>query len=58
MVQKRKSACTADEALLGRSEDWWFCFLSRRTLCDVHLIKAQRAFIAESYKHISEAAEP
>lgn len=44
MIQKRKNACIVDETLLGRSEDWWFCFLSRRTLRDVHLIKAQRAF--------------
>lgn len=44
MIQRRKNACIADVALLGRSEGWWFCFLSRRTVCDVHLIKAQWAF--------------
>lgn len=43
MIQKKKKACITDEAILGRSADWRLCFLSRRTICDVHLIKAQRA---------------
>jgi len=34
----------ADEAILGRSVDWRLCFLSCRTIWDVHLIKAQWAF--------------
>lgn len=44
MIQKRKKAGFADEAILGRSADWWLCFLSCRTICDMHLIKAQEAF--------------